>query len=575
MTDTTIFKRIYQEVKPYRWSLAISMVCMVMVAGFSAAQAYMVKPLLDKIFFEKNQLILNILPLALVGIFLAKGFFYYTYSVLLEKVGQSVIRDLRRKIFTHIHSLPLSYFHKTPTGELISRLISDVTLIQSAVSSAMVSILKDSVQILGLLVVVFYQNWLLASISIIFLPMALVPIILIGKMHRRYSMENQQTTALISNNLHETIAGNRIVKAFCMEEYETKRFTGLINQLFSIILKDTKIRNFSHSFMELLGGIFVAWIIWYGGREVLKGVATPGTFFSFLTALIMIYEPIKGISRMNSTIQQGLASANRVYAVLDIKPDIADYPNATDIPSLSQSIEFKDVSFHYDNNVPVLKGINLTVRAGEVVAIAGPSGGGKTTLVNMIPRFFEATGGTILIDGHDIRTVTIKSLRSQIAIVTQETILFNDSIRNNIAYGDPNRSDEEIMAAAQAAHAYEFIMELPNGVDTLIGESGAKLSGGQRQRLSIARALLKNAPILILDEATSALDTESEREVQKALENLMKNRTTFVIAHRLSTIRNADRIIVVQDGRIVEEGRHEELLDRPEGVYKTLYNLQH
>ena len=575
MTDTTIFKRIYQEVKPYRWSLAISMVCMVMVAGFSAAQAYMVKPLLDKIFFEKNQLILNILPLALVGIFLAKGFFYYTYSVLLEKVGQSVIRDLRRKIFTHIHSLPLSYFHKTPTGELISRLISDVTLIQSAVSSAMVSILKDSVQILGLLVVVFYQNWLLASISIIFLPMALVPIILIGKMHRRYSMENQQTTALISNNLHETIAGNRIVKAFCMEEYETKRFTGLINQLFSIILKDTKIRNFSHSFMELLGGIFVAWIIWYGGREVLKGVATPGTFFSFLTALIMIYEPIKGISRMNSTIQQGLASANRVYAVLDIKPDIADYPNATDIPSLSQSIEFKDVSFHYDNNVPVLKGINLTVRAGEVVAIAGPSGGGTTTLVNMIPRFFEATGGTILIDGHDIRTVTIKSLRSQIAIVTQETILFNDSIRNNIAYGDPNRSDEEIMAAAQAAHAYEFIMELPNGVDTLIGESGAKLSGGQRQRLSIARALLKNAPILILDEATSALDTESEREVQKALENLMKNRTTFVIAHRLSTIRNADRIIVVQDGRIVEEGRHEELLDRPEGVYKTLYNLQH
>jgi len=575
MTDTTIFKRIYQEVKPYRWSLAISMVCMVMVAGFSAAQAYMVKPLLDKIFFEKNQLILNILPLALVGIFLAKGFFYYTYSVLLEKVGQSVIRDLRRKIFTHIHSLPLSYFHKTPTGELISRLISDVTLIQSAVSSAMVSILKDSVQILGLLVVVFYQNWLLASISIIFLPMALVPIILIGKMHRRYSMENQQTTALISNNLHETIAGNRIVKAFCMEEYETKRFTGLINQLFSIILKDTKIRNFSHSFMELLGGIFVAWIIWYGGREVLKGVATPGTFFSFLTALIMIYEPIKGISRMNSTIQQGLASANRVYSVLDIKPDIADYPNATDIPSLSQSIEFKDVSFHYDNNVPVLKGINLTVRAGEVVAIAGPSGGGKTTLVNMIPRFFEATGGTILIDGHDIRTVTIKSLRSQIAIVTQETILFNDSIRNNIAYGDPNRSDEEIMAAAQAAHAYEFIMELPNGVDTLIGESGAKLSGGQRQRLSIARALLKNAPILILDEATSALDTESEREVQKALENLMKNRTTFVIAHRLSTIRNADRIIVVQDGRIVEEGRHEELLDRPEGVYKTLYNLQH
>lgn len=575
MTDTEILKRIYQEVKPYRYTMLTSMICMVMVAGFGAAQAYMVKPLLDQIFFEKNHLILNILPLALIGIFLGKGFFYYTYAVLLEKVGQSVIKNLRRKIYSHVHSLPLSYFHKTPTGELISRVISDVTLVQSAVSNSLVGILKDMVQVLGLLGVIFYQNWVLASISIIFLPVALIPIILFGRMHRRYSLQNQQTTALISNNLHETIAGNRIVKAFCMEDYETGRFTGLIDRLFSIILKDAKIRNFSHVLMELIGGIFVAWIIWYGGREVLRGISTPGTFFSFLTALVMIYEPIKNVSRMNSTIQQGLASATRVFNVLDIKPDIIDKPDAISIPALRQTIEFRNVSFHYDNGMPVLKELNLTVQAGQVLAIAGPSGGGKTSLVNMVPRFFEVTGGSILIDGQDIRAVAIKSLRSQIAMVTQETILFNDTIRNNIAYGDPHRSDEEIREAARAAHAYHFIMELPNGFDTVIGESGAKLSGGQRQRLSIARALLKNAPILILDEATSALDTESEREVQKALENLMKNRTTFVIAHRLSTIRNADRIIVVQEGRIVEEGRHEELLDLENGVYKTLYNLQH
>lgn len=577
MTDTVILKRIYQEVKPYRFTMLLSMICMVLVAGFGAAQAYMVKPLLDKIFFEKDHLILNILPLALIGIFLAKGFFYYSYAILLEKVGQSVIRNLRRKIYTHVHSLPLSYFHKTPTGELISRVISDVTLVQSAVSNSLVTILKDCIQVIGLLGVIFYQNWVLASISIIFLPVALVPIVLFGRIHRSYSMQSQQTTALLSNNLHETIAGNRIVKAFCMEEYETGRFTGLLNRLFSIIIKDAKVRNLSHALMELLGGIFVAWIIWYGGREVLRGVSTPGTFFSFLTALVMIYEPIKSVSRMNSTIQQGLASATRVFSVLDIKPEITDSPGAIEIPVLRRTIEFKDVSFHYDNGIPVLKKLNLVVQAGEMLAIAGPSGGGKTTLVNMIPRFFEATGGNILIDGQDIRTVKIKSLRGQIAMVTQETILFNDTIRNNIAYGDPNRSDEELQAAAKAAHAYDFIKELPNGFDTVIGESGAKLSGGQRQRLSIARALLKNAPILILDEATSALDTESEREVQKALENLMKNRTTFVIAHRLSTIRNADRIIVVQDGQIVEEGRHEELLalKEGEGVYKTLYNLQH
>jgi subfamily B ATP-binding cassette protein MsbA len=325
--------------------------------------------------------------------------------------------------------------------------------------------------------------------------------------------------------------------------------------------------------MELLGGVFIAFVIWYGGNEVLNGVSTPGTFFSFLTALVMIYEPIKGVSRINSTVQQGVAASTRVFSILDEKVTIDDSPDAKPLLPLKDSVEFKNVSFSYDGRVPVIKNLDLKIKAGEVLAIVGSSGGGKTTLVNLIPRFCDVTEGSITIDGKDIRDATLKSLRGQIAIVTQQTILFNDTIRNNIAYGDLERSEEEIMDAARAAHALEFIQHLPDGFDSVIGESGAKLSGGQRQRLSIARALLKNAPILILDEATSALDTESEREVQKALENLMRDRTTFVIAHRLSTIRNADRIIVVQDGKIVEEGDHETLLQK-KGAYEKLHNMQ-
>jgi subfamily B ATP-binding cassette protein MsbA len=340
------------------------------------------------------------------------------------------------------------------------------------------------------------------------------------------------------------------------------------------MVSDIKVKSLSSSLMELMGGVFIAFVIWYGGHEVLKDQSTPGTFFAFMAALIMTYEPIKGISRLNSTVQQGLAAAIRVFTILDTKPEITDRSGAVSIPPMQKSLEFKNVSFSYDNNVKVLDNINMTITNGEVLAIVGTSGAGKTSLVNLIPRFFEATSGQLLFDGQDIRDITLTSLRSQIAIVTQQTILFNDTIRNNIAYGDPKRPEEDIIEAATAAHALGFIKQLPDGFDTVIGESGAKLSGGQQQRISIARALLKDAPILILDEATSSLDTESEREVQKALENLMKNRTTFVIAHRLSTIRNADRIIVMQAGKIVEEGTHDDLLEK-KGVYELLHNMQY
>ncbi|NTV14346.1 MAG: lipid A export permease/ATP-binding protein MsbA [Desulfobulbaceae bacterium] len=573
LSEKQTIRRILAAVKPYRLTLAISMFSMTMVAALSGAQAWMVKPLLDKIFFEQDRNTLDLLPLALVLIFLVKGVFYYLYTVMLEKVGQGVIRDLRERLFSHLHSLPIAYFHQTPTGELISRVVSDITLIQYAVSQALVGIVKDLLQAVSLLGVIFYMNWQLASMSMIFLPLAVVPIVLFGRLHRMYSNQSQETMAAISNILHETIAGNRIVKAFCMEGYEAGRFGKAVGKLFHVIVNDTKVRNFSHAMMELLGGIFVAFVIWYGGHQVLKGNSTPGTFFAFLTALVMIYEPIKSLSRVNSTVQQGLAAAVRVFSILDIAPSITNRPGALAVKPLQKTIEFRDVSFSYDTGAPVLQHINLTVKRGECLALVGTSGAGKTTLVNLVPRFFEVSAGQVLLDGHDLRDLTLASLRGQIAMVTQQTILFNDTVRNNIAYGEPDRPAIDIVEAARAAHALDFIKKLPKGFDTIIGESGAKLSGGQQQRISIARALLKNAPILILDEATSSLDTESEREVQKALENLMKNRTTFVIAHRLSTIRNADRIIVMQAGSIVEEGDHETLLNR-QGVYEMLHRMQ-
>ena len=573
MTNRQLIRRTATLIKPYRGQLVIAMVSMVIVSIMGSAQAYLIKPLIDKIFVTRDQTMLNLLPFALIGVFLVKGVFYYTYTSLLDIAGQSVISDLRKKLFAHIHDLPISFFHHTPTGELMARIINDATLIQNAVSRALIGVLKDLCQIIGLLGVVFYLNWRLASISLIFLPLAVVPVVKFGKRFRRLSTNNQKTVAKVSNILHETITGQRIVKAFGMEGYETRRFSATVDDLLAIIVKDIRTNSLQHPLMEFLGGLGIGAVIWYGGHQVIKGQSTPGAFLSFLASMVMIYEPIKGVSDINSALQQGLAAAARVFGLLDVKPAITDAVGAVELPPFRRTIDFQGVDFAYDQGEPVFSGLNLTIRAGEVLAIVGPSGGGKTTLANLLPRFFDVTGGVILLDGHDLRRVTMRSLRAQMAVVSQQTILFNDTVRNNIAYGDPNRDLREIEAAAQAAYALDFIRELPEGFDTVVGESGARLSGGQQQRLSIARALLKNAPILILDEATSALDTESEREVQKALDNLMQNRTTLVIAHRLSTIAKADRIVVIKEGRIVEEGRHEELLAKG-GLYTTLHGMQ-
>jgi subfamily B ATP-binding cassette protein MsbA len=548
------------------------MVCMLFVSAATSGSAFLVKPVLDDVFFKKDLTMLKLIPLAIVAIFMLKGLFDYGQAYLMSYVGQRIIADLREKIYNHLQSLSLSFFTRNPTGTLMSRITNDVSMVQGAVTDAVTGLLKDFFTIIGLVAVVFYRDWRLAIVALVVFPVAVYPIVKFGRKLRSYSVRSQTAMGDISTILLETISGNRIVKAFNMEDYERKRFARENRRLFGISLKSARVRAISHPLMEFLGGLGIAFIVFYGGYNVIKGVATPGTFFSFLAALLMLYEPVKRLSGVNNAVQQGLAAASRIFEVLDTVPEIRNKPMAKLLSFVSKGIDYENVSFKYEEDW-VLKNINLHIKTGEVVAFVGSSGGGKTTLVNLLPRFYDVSSGKVLIDGWDIRDVTVESLRGMIGIVTQQTILFNDTVRNNIAYGKINEPFEEIVKAAKAAYAHGFIQNLPNGYDTVIGEQGVKLSGGERQRISIARALLKNAPILILDEATSSLDSESEIEVQKALEFLMQSRTTLVIAHRLSTIRKADRIVVISDGVVVEEGTHEELLER-EGEYKKLYLLQ-
>ena len=567
-----LYLRLLRMIQPYWRRIAIAMLAMVGVSGITALIAFLIKPALDDIFFGKRLDMLYILPPLVIVLYFFKGLFFYTHEYMMNYVGGMIITQLRDALFRQYMDLPQVFFDRIATGLLVSRVTYDVNILQSSVSTVVTNLLKDIFTIIGLVVVIFYREWRLALIAMLVFPVAVLPIIKFGKRLRRISTSSQISMSRLNSQLQETLVGNRIVKAFCREDYEAERFHRENLEFFRLRMKNVSTRAVSPPVMELLGGFGIAAIMFYGGFQVIAGTSTPGTFFSFLAALLMLYQPIKSLSNINNSIQEGMAAAQRVYELLDLKPEIADSPQATELPLINREIRFDRVDFAYDSRL-ALEQINLTVQKGEMVALVGPSGAGKSTLVSLVPRFYEVTSGAIAIDGHDLRDVTLASLRAQIGVVNQQTFLFNETVRNNIAYGRPAATEDEIIAAAQAAFAWDFVRQLPQGLDTIIGEQGVMLSGGERQRLAIARALLKDPPILILDEATSSLDSKAEREVQKALDNLIQGRTTIVIAHRLSTIRNADRILVLEGGRIVEAGRHADLLAQG-GVYAKLYYLQ-
>ena len=565
-------RQILALVGENRFRLLLAMICMLTEAGGVSATAYLMKPVVDHILVDSDTRMLNIVPLVIVVVYFFRAFAIYWGSYLMSFVGQDIIRRLRNLLYEKIQDLPLSFFHKETTGGLMSRIINDVNFVRDMVSTTITGSLRDLFTIVGLIVVLITQIWYLALFALLVLPAAFFPIVIFGRKVRRTSTGCQEEMADISAFLHETFAGNKIVKAFGMESFEKKRFFEKSQRLFKMEMKETRARVITSPINLFLGGIAAALIVWYGGHQVISGSFTAGTFVSFLTALILLYKPIKDISNFNNAIQRGLAATDRIFDIVERPSEIAEHPHPVEIQSGPHRVTFDGVYFSYQEEM-VLRDIHLEVNAGEVLALAGTSGGGKTSLVNLIPRFYDVSSGSICIDGLDIRKASVASLRKQIAIVTQEPILFNDTVRNNIAYGRRNASDEDIIAAARAAYAYDFIQGFPNGFDTSIGELGTRLSGGEKQRICIARALLKDAPILILDEATSSLDTESEKLVQKALENLMQGRTTFVIAHRLSTIAHANRIIVIVNGRIAEQGTHTELMAL-QGEYWKLNQMQ-
>ena len=566
------YVRILKFVQPYWPRLLMAMVCMAGVSAITATFALLTKNVLDDIFINKDEFMLTILPLAIMGLGVIQGLFTFGQGYLMNYVGQRVVANIREKLYSHLQTLSLSFFDKTPTGVLMARITNDVNSIQGAVSNAVTGMIKDFFTFIGLMGVIFYRDWQLALLALLVFPLAVYPFVRFGRKLRKISKRTLESMAYISTFLQETIFGHRIVKAFNMEAYENRRFTGANEQYFKYLMRRVTIRALSTPVMEWLAYLGIGSFIWVGGYSVITGRMTVGEFFSFLTAMALLYDPMRGLSKVNLLIQEGIAAAQRIFAILDLKPEVTDAPDAQILPPFSRQIEYRNISFRYDDEM-VLNRINFKVKHGEKVALVGSSGAGKTTVINLLPRFYDVAKGKILIDGMDIRHATLKSLRDQIGVVSQQTLLFNDTVRHNIAYGRPDIPADEVIRAAKMADAHDFIVKLPQGYDTVIGEQGVRLSGGQRQRISIARALLKNAPVLILDEATSSLDTESEREVQAALDRLMEKRTVLVIAHRLSTVRNVDRILVLSEGRIVEEGVHKELMTLG-GEYKKLYELQ-
>lgn len=569
----SVYRRLLPFLRPYLFPrFATAIICMVLFSATNGVLPFLVQHVFDDIFAAKDVEALRLLPLLIVATFLFRGLMNFGHAYLIEYVGHRIVADLRNTLHRHLQTLSLAYFQRNPTGTLLSRVTNDTTMVRESLTQATASIMRDATTLAALIVVAFVKDWFLALIAFVVFPITIYPLLELYKKVRSSSRKGQGSLGSLTALLQETLQGNRVVKAFGAEAYEQQRFAAENQRLFRHSLKAGRLRAFVPPMVELVAAGGIAAVVWYGGHSVVSGERTQGEFVAFLTALLLLYEPFKHLTRTSAAIQNGLAAAERLFEVLDERSEIADRPGALELGGVRYGVRFEGVHFRYLDEW-VLKGIDLEIRTGEVVALVGPSGGGKSTLADLIPRFYDVQQGRITIDGKDIRDLTLASLRAQIGMVSQSTFLFNDTVRNNIAYGSPDLPFEEVVAAAQAAYAHDFIMALPQEYDTIIGELGSTLSGGQRQRLAIARALLKNSPLLILDEATSSLDNESERFVQAAIERLMIGRTVLVIAHRLSTVHRADRIAVLIDGKIVEQGQHSQLLAR-NTQYRKLYDLQ-
>ncbi len=542
-------------------------------AGSTAIRAWLMQPVLDRVFVGRDPSWLLPIAGAALAIAFVKGLSDYGEAVLMNRVGQRVVADVQIALFSRLMRADLAYFHAHPSGTLISRFTNDAVLLRNAAANVLGAIGKDALTVVFLVGVMFYQDWLLALVSFFVFPVAIHPIVGIGRRMRRVTANTQNEVGQLTTLLSQTFQGARLVKAYGMEAYEEQRAAQLFERLYRLIDRATRTRARASPMMETLGGAAIAIVILYGGHQVIAGARTPGAFFSFVTALLLAYQPLKSLANLNASLQEGLAAAQRIFQVFDVEPTIRDQPRAQPLQITGGEIRFERVRFGYAPGAVALDDISLTIPAGRSVALVGASGAGKSTILNLIPRFYDVEEGCITIDGHDIRSITLNSLRAAIAIVSQEVTLFDATLRANIAYGRFGASMADIEAAARAAGIDDFIRELPQGYDTPVGEHGVRLSGGQRQRIAIARAMLKDAPILLLDEATSALDSQSERQVQAALRTLIRGRTTLVIAHRLSTVQGADLIYVIDRGRLVESGRHTELLARG-GLYARLYAMQ-
>ncbi|MBP7249878.1 MAG: ABC transporter ATP-binding protein [Selenomonas sp.] len=567
------YKRLLAYIRPYLKRLGLAIVCIIMAAAANLYLPWIIKDMIDKVLTDKDMMMLNLISIGIVVVFLFRGIFYYGQSYLVSYIGQKVIIDVREVMFRKFQRMPMAYFDKHQTGETMSYITNDVAAIQTALVDNLIEMVTEGSILIGSIVMMIMLDWKLSMLTLVVIPLVGQAMKIFGRKLKRNGTLIQERMADITSLLQESVSSIRVVKSFVREDYEIKRFCRQNELNFQAMMQNVRLTSLLTPTVEFLAALSVTFIVWFGGYEVVNGVLTAGSLVAFLTYAVNLANPVKRLSRVYGSLQRAMAAVDRVFHVLDLPETIKDKPGAETLPATDGHVELRHVSFEYKKGVPALVDVSLEAKPGQMIAFVGPSGAGKSTIANLIPRFYDVTEGAILIDGHDIRDVTIASLRGQIGIVPQETMLFSATVRENIRYGRLDATDEEVEAAARAANADAFIRALPQGYETAVGERGLNLSGGQRQRISIARAILKNPRILILDEATSALDTESEKIVQAALDKLMEGRTSFVIAHRLSTIFDADQIFVIDGGQVKECGTHEELLKQG-GLYSYLYNIQ-